>query len=147
MRWIDMPPVWLAGFLVAGWAAGRAGLGPSLGFPGAALGVLLVLAGIALIVAAALEFRRHETTIVPGETPSAMIVTGIYAWSRNPIYLGDALILAGACLIWGAGLALLLVPVFLWVIQRRFVLPEEARMADKFVAAWRAYAQQTNRWL
>lgn len=149
MKWIDMPPVWLLGACVLAWWIGRAepawlGLG---GAPAQLLGGLLVGAGLLLIVLAALEFRRHRTTIVPHREAERMITAGIYKRSRNPIYLGDTLILAGLILRWEAVLALPLVPVFLWVIERRFVIPEENRLRRRFRADFARYTQRTRRWI
>jgi protein-S-isoprenylcysteine O-methyltransferase Ste14 len=149
LKWIDMPPVWLAGFLVASWAqATWAPMGLSLGagwldFAGG----VLVGGGILLIALAAMEFRKYKTTIVPHETPARLIQSGIFKRSRNPIYLGDALILAGLILRWDAVLSLPLIPVFVWVIERRFVIPEENRMRRTFRADFARYCEKTRRWL
>ena len=145
MKWIDTPPVWLAGFAVAAWIL--RGLGPELGSFGDVLGGLLIALALLLVVLAAREFRRHRTTIIPHERPAALITTGIFARSRNPIYLADAMILTGLALISSAPFALFLVPAFVVVIRTRFVLPEERRLQDNFPAEYASYAQQTKRWL
>lgn len=149
LKWIDMPPVWLAGFLALAWAqAAYFSMGLRLGggwvdFAGG----LLVGAGVLVIVLAALEFRRHRTTIVPRETPARLVTSGIFRLSRNPIYLGDAFILAGFILRWDAVLALPLIPVFFRVIEKRFVEPEENRMRRIFRADFARYCEKTRRWL
>lgn len=149
MKWIDLPPVWLAGFLAFAWIqAAYFGAGLDFGGPWADFaGGLLVGGGLVLIALAAAEFRHHRTTIIPHETPERMIRSGIFSRSRNPIYLGDALILAGLILVWDAVLALPLVPVFVWVVEKRFILPEEDRMRRKFRADFARYCQETRRWL
>ncbi len=75
-----------------------------------------------------------------------MIERGVYAWSRNPIYLADALILAGLALRWDVA-ALVLVPLFMAVIRRRFIDGEEAMLRDRFGPAFDAYAARVRRWL
>jgi protein-S-isoprenylcysteine O-methyltransferase Ste14 len=75
-----------------------------------------------------------------------MIRGGIYRLTRNPIYLADALILTGAILRWDAA-SLVLVPVFMAVIQRRFILGEEAGLRTAFGADFERYAAQVRRWL
>jgi protein-S-isoprenylcysteine O-methyltransferase Ste14 len=75
-----------------------------------------------------------------------MITGGIYRHSRNPIYLADAMILAGAALLQDVG-ALVLVPVFMAVISRRFIAGEEAALAARFAGAYREWAGNTRRWL
>lgn len=123
-------------------------MGLSLGETWAGLlGGLLVGGGILLVVMAALEFRRHKTSIVPHETPERLIQSGIFRRSRNPIYLGDTLILGGLILRWDAVLALPLIPIFVWVIEKRFIIPEEDRMRRKFRMDFARYCEKTRRWL
>ena len=146
MKWIDLPPVWLGAFAALGWVqAAQFPLG-SFGAVGDRVGALLVVAGLALAVAAAVELRRARTTIIPHEEPSAIVTSGIYRFSRNPIYLGDALILAGLGLRWDSALALMLVPFFVAVITARFIRPEEARLRARFGAEFDAWAARVRRW-
>lgn len=149
LKWIDMPPVWLAGCLVLAWIqATRFPMG--LGFGGAwadFAGGVLVGAGVLLVLLAAREFHKHKTTVIPHETPARLIQSGIFSRTRNPIYLGDALILAGLILRWNAVLSLPLLPIFVWVIERRFVIPEENRMRRTFRMDFARYCEKTRRWL
>lgn len=85
--------------------------------------------------------------MIPRQTPSALITTGIFRLSRNPIYLADLLILAGFSLIWGKPLGLVLVPVLAWILFARFIQGEEARLRAMFGAEFEAYAARTRRWL
>lgn len=149
IKWVDMPPVWLLGALALARLQVRffpAGL--SFGPVWAdLLGGLLVGGGIVLAALAITEMRRHRTTVIPHEAPERMVTTGIFTRTRNPIYLGDVMILAGLILYWDAVLALPLVPLFVWVLERRFIVPEENVMRRKFRADFARYAQQTRRWL
>ncbi|MGA9408882.1 MAG: methyltransferase [Roseobacter sp.] len=149
MKWLDMPPVWLLAFAaLAYFQAEYMTLGLSLAHPMTMLlGGLLVGAGVVLILLAAMEFRRHKTTIVPHQEASVLIQSGVYKRSRNPIYLADVLILAGLALRWDAVLSLALVPVLFWVLETRFVIPEENRLRRHFRADFARYAQKTRRWL
>lgn len=142
---LDYPPVWLAGFAALAWGIGR--LAP-MPFPGhRLLGWGILAAGVALLSAAAVQMLSRRTTLDPHGASSALVTGGVYRLSRNPIYLADALILAGLALLWRAPLALLLVPVFAAVITRRFIRPEEARLAARFPADFPAFAARTRRWL
>ncbi|MEM6310163.1 MAG: isoprenylcysteine carboxylmethyltransferase family protein [Pseudomonadota bacterium] len=144
---IDTPPVWLLGFAVLVWILDAAldwGVGSGLLV---AVGTGLVLLGCVLVGLAAWQFRRHQTTIIPHLTASNLIRSGVFAWSRNPIYLADAIILAGLCLRWDFLPSLLLVPVFMTLIQRRFILGEEDRLRTAFGAEFDDYAQKTRRWI
>ena len=116
------------------------------GQPGRIAGTVLIVGGLFIFTAALLQFWRHATTVMPRETPVAMIDSGIYRLSRNPIYLADALFLAGAALWWDAA-SLLLVPLFVMIITRRFILDEESGLRAVFGAAFDRYAAQTRRWL
>ncbi len=143
---IDIPPVWLLGFL----ALGRISMAV---FPGTPFGIAkiiggaLVLSGIALMFWAVAAFRAHQTSVVPHQTPARIITSGPFARSRNPIYLGDVLVLGGAILWWGAWPALVLIPVFVWILLRRFIAPEEVRMKESFGDEFQQYSQKTPRWL
>lgn len=149
MHWLDLPPLWLAGFVALAWLqASRFPMGLSLGGPWTSfLGGLLVGAGLLLMLLAVYELSRQRTTVVPHRVPSALVQSGIYSRTRNPIYLGDALVLAGLILYFDAVLSLPLVPVFVWLIERRFILPEEDRMRRAFRADFARYAQKVRRWV
>lgn len=144
---VDIPPVWLLGFLICAYLIGV--ILPDLTATFAltkALGALLAVAGIALMFWAISAFRTHATSVVPHQMPKHMITTGPFAISRNPIYLGDAMVLAGAVLWWGHWPALVLIPAFVGVIQRRFIASEEGRLKESFGAEFEEYAEKTRRW-
>ena len=107
---------------------------------------MFLIAGL-ITLAALWEFMRARTTFVPRRDPSALITTGIFTLTRNPIYLADALVLLGLSLMWGKVLGVLMVIPFVWLLQQRFVLGEEARLQAEFGEAFEAYANQTRRWL
>ena len=144
LRLLNMPPVWLIGFMAAAWGLARlwAPLGEALLWPGRGL----VAAGIVLIVWSALAFRRARTTIVPHQSPSALVEAGPYRFSRNPIYLADLAILAGVALILGAPLALVLLVPFREVLRRRFIRPEEAMLERDLGPAYLDYKARVRRW-
>ncbi len=146
LRQWESPPTWLLLCITALWLQARfvplvAPLPATLH-----LGVIFIVAGLVVIGIAALQFRSHATTILPREMPRAMIDTGLYAYSRNPIYVADALILTGVALRWDLA-GLLLVPVFVWIITQRFILGEEAGMRAQFGAVFDAYALRVKRWV
>jgi len=145
LRWIDLPPVWLAGFIAAAWALSRAVPGVAGGWADA-MGWALIGFGLLLMAAAAGAMFAARTTVHPHDQPEALVRGGIFRLSRNPIYLGDAAILAGAALIFG-GAGLVLVPVFMALIARRFIRREEARLAARFGAEFHDYAARVRRWL
>lgn len=148
-KWLDMPPIWLAFFVAIAWVQSKY-LSLGLGFGGAwatIAGGLLVSGGIVLVALAAFEFQRHKTTIIPHNTPAHLIQSGIFSHTRNPIYLADVLILAGLILRWDAVLSLPLVPVCLWILQKRFITPEETLMRQAFRAEFADYERKVRRWV
>ncbi|WP_305970577.1 MULTISPECIES: isoprenylcysteine carboxylmethyltransferase family protein [unclassified Mameliella] len=149
MKWMDMPPVWLVGALGLAWVQ-KTHFGYGLGFgPVVAdlLGGLLVGGGVILMALALYEMRRHRTTVIPHREADRLVTSGIFKRSRNPIYLGDSMILLGIILYWDAVLALPLVPIFVWVIERRFIVPEENHLRRKFRAAFARYEKDVRRWI
>ena len=149
MHHVDVPPVWLLAFGLAAWAIARWDpLGLTFGGAWADLAAgLLIGGGLLLILVAVAQMRQARTAILPRREASALVTNGAFARSRNPIYLGMALILLGWTLRLDAPLALPLLPVFIWLIERRFILPEEESLSRRFPAAWARYAQATRRWL
>ncbi len=143
MKWIDLPPVWTVAALATTWLA------PLVTPWGASpwIGRMLLGAAAVLIAASLVEFARARTTVIPRQNPSALITTGIFRLSRNPIYLADLLILAGFALIWGKLLGFILVPVLAWVLIRRFINGEEARLMVAFGEEYGAYTTRTRRWI
>lgn len=148
-NWIDIPPVWLALGLGVAWCQAQ-WYPMGLTFGGALadfLGGLLVGAGLVLMALAAYEMARQKTTIIPHREADRLVQSGIFSRSRNPIYLGDALVLAGFILKWDAVLSLPLVPIFVWWIEKHFILGEEDRLRRKFRADFARYCQKTRRWI
>ena len=111
--------------------------------------LLLFAAGVAIAVAGVREFRRASTTVNP-LTPaaaSAMVRSGIYRHSRNPMYLGMLLVLAGWA-VWLASLAAVAVlPVFVLYLNRLQIEPEERALASRFGADFEEYRRSVRRWL
>lgn len=148
MKWIDLPPVWLAAFILLVWATGE--LLPEdgvLGGPVLLPGVFLVGVGIGAMVLAAVQMLRHRTTIIPHRDADSLVSTGIFSVSRNPIYLGDVLVLAGCGLYFVGIAALAIVPIFMQLITARFIRPEEDRLSATFGPEFSHYKQATRRWL
>lgn len=145
---VDLPPVWLVGFILLVWL--QVWAFPGATYPHAILTVLggvLFWGGIALMLWAILAFRAHNTSVVPHQMPRTIITSGPFARSRNPIYLGDVMVLGGVILSKGAWPSVILLPVFIMILSRRFIAPEEARMKQNFGAEFDQYVEKTPRWL
>jgi protein-S-isoprenylcysteine O-methyltransferase Ste14 len=143
LKEMDIPPLWLALALAFSWGLGGIWSVAGLGLAGMAL----IGAGLGLMGVAVATMVLARTTFVPRRAPAVLVTGGVFGFSRNPIYLGDALILTGAILYWGALLALPLVPAFMVLITRRYILDEEARLRARFGPEFAAWATRVPRWI
>jgi protein-S-isoprenylcysteine O-methyltransferase Ste14 len=153
MQWLELkiPPlvVWL---VIAGAMLGVAYAAPGLSFtlPGR-FAIALALAGLggAVVIAGVIAFRHKRTTVNP-LTPSAsssIVSSGVYRVSRNPMYLGFLLALAGwAVYLSNAGAGLLLV-VFIAYMTQYQIKPEERALLAKFGSEFAQYMSRVRRWL
>ena len=117
---------------------------------GAALtmtGLALVLAGIALTIWSAVTFSRAHTTIIPWGEVSAMVTSGPFGFSRNPIYVADAVAFVGATLLIHSWWPLVVLPGILLVMRRKVIDREERYLTEQFGDAYREYQFRVRRWL
>jgi protein-S-isoprenylcysteine O-methyltransferase Ste14 len=112
-----------------------------------AIGGLMLIAAIALIGWSFLTFRAARTTVLPHRRSDALIAGGPFALSRNPIYLGEAILLAGLGLLNGSIWYWLVIPVFVIAVTRMAILREEAHLEARFGDAYRAYKARVRRWV
>ena len=111
------------------------------------VGLLLLLAGASFIASATRLFRRIGTPVNPTEPTTALGVDGPYRFTRNPMYLGMALVFAGFALLGNALWPLLaLIPV-IWAIQTQVIAREEIYLEAKFGADYLALKSRVRRWL
>jgi len=111
------------------------------------IGFVPIIISLALTGAAAKTLARGGTTISPNGQPSALVNNGIFRLTRNPMYLGMALLLTGVALFFGSATPLLAVVFFIVVVQQRFILREEQRLREAFGENFIDYCRQVRRWL
>lgn len=145
------PPLLFIGALVAGLL-----LGKLLGQPGIPLrgwhlarnlGWLSLVAGGAIMLTAIGLFRKAGTEMKPWKRVSSFVTDGVYRWTRNPMYLGMALIYAGLALIFDSLIALLLLVPVIFILQREVIEREERYMESRFGSAYRDYKARVRRWI
>lgn len=143
------PPLLFLGCLLLG--AGLRFLHPlELGLP---LAARLVLGALLLGLVALhggwglLTFRRMGTTPEPNGVASALLTTGPFRWSRNPLYVGLSTLLACFGLLLDSAWMLFLVPVLVLLLDRLVIVREEARLRTQFGEAYEAYCRRVRRWL
>ncbi|MBW4459163.1 MAG: isoprenylcysteine carboxylmethyltransferase family protein [Nodosilinea sp. WJT8-NPBG4] len=124
--------------------------GLSFGFTGRLeMAISLALAGVSIILAGILAFRQHRTTVNPfkPETATAIVTTGVYRFTRNPMYVGFVLILAG----WAAFLvnlgAVLVWPICVVYLTQFQIKPEERTLLEKFGRPFTDYMARVRRWV
>jgi protein-S-isoprenylcysteine O-methyltransferase Ste14 len=125
-------------------------LGPGLGQANTlafVVSLTFVLIGVALAALSVRRFRLAGTSVVPGEPSPALVVTGPYAFTRNPIYIAFVIAYFGlAIMLTSLWVLLLLIPV-LAILQRGVVEREEAYLERQFGDAYRKYQARVPRWL
>lgn len=118
--------------------------------PGAQIvAVAIAIVGGGTIVAGILAFRRDSTTVNPlkPDKTESIVVHGIYRFTRNPMYLGVALILVGWAMYLANIAALLVVPAFVAYMTQFQIKPEERALLKKFGRTYTEYTASVGRWI
>jgi len=113
------------------------------------VGIAVCLAGLAIILAGVRSFARAKTTVDPlhPDKAESLVTGGIYRVTRNPMYLGMVLILAGWTVWLGTLLGLIWMALFFLSMDRLQIPPEERALRAKFGETFDAYCRRTPRWL
>lgn len=126
------------------------GLAPAVHFidwPWNLAGLIPLTIGASLISSSMFVLSREGTSAEPFQVPNALVTSGPFRFSRNPMYLGASLVLLGIALFFGSGTPFLFVPLYMTVIQLRVIAPEEKTMALNFGEGYAAYRADVRRWL
>ncbi|NVK56703.1 MAG: isoprenylcysteine carboxylmethyltransferase family protein [Alteromonadaceae bacterium] len=111
-------------------------------------GFVLFIAGAAMGIAGVVAFRRHRTTVNPHSPhkASSLVNSGIFAYSRNPMYLGLVVAIVGFAFIMRDASGFIFALLTFIYLQRFQIIPEERTMQSLFGAQFSDYCQHTNRW-
>jgi len=149
---IPWPPILFGGGAVLAWVLGRAmplpGWWIGAGFaPVHWLGFAMMAAGLLLDLWTMAVMWRGRANILPHRAATALVTSGPFGFSRNPIYLGNTLLLIGVGL--GFGLVWFVVAALMaaGLVGRLAILREEAHLNARFGREWREYALRVNRWV
>jgi len=130
-------------WLITGW---KVEYTSTIGRVAQAIGVALIVVGLAPAVRTFVEFARAGGTPVPGAFTERLVVTGFNGYVRNPIYLGTLVIIVGEALLLGQ-LSLLVYAAVVWLIAAAFVRRyEEPTLANRFGVDYQVYRRAVPAW-
>lgn len=142
------PPVVALLFIVIGYVLGR-----FIPLPLTApifvrnMGLFLTFLGFLLGIAAFLEFRKARTTLDPHGSSTQVVNSGIYRFTRNPIYLGFLLMVIGLPLNSGSYWGIVLALFYVLAMNRLVIEREESYLEKKFKDQYTSYKSRVRRWL
>ena len=123
-------------------------LGPfTLSLARSLLGGCVIVVSVVTIGLSARRFKAAGTPVRPVSPATAIVSSGPYRISRNPMYVGMAALLLGLSLILGSYVLLLGLALFIWVVHFAVVLPEERYLESLHGETYRQYKQSVRRWL
>jgi protein-S-isoprenylcysteine O-methyltransferase Ste14 len=142
------PPVVTLAFLLIVYALGRFVPVP-LTVPAMLryIGLAFAFVGFLLGIGAFIEFMKARTTLDPHGAAKQLVTSGIYRFTRNPIYLGFLLVLVGLPLYFGLYWGIVLAPLYVFLMNRLVIQHEEAYLERKFGKMYMDYTSQVRRWL
>jgi protein-S-isoprenylcysteine O-methyltransferase Ste14 len=147
---IALPPLIFLGFLVVATVLELVvPLRPMTAYPIVRylVGTLLAACGFVIIGMGSRRLVAAGTNIPPNLPTTALVVDGIYARTRNPLYLGATLVYLGLSIAAGSLWAMLLALPLFWVINEGVIAREERYLNRKFGDAYRTYKQRVRRWV
>ena len=110
------------------------------------LSVGFFAAAAVIVIPAVREFRKAGTAVDPYEETTALIETGPFAYSRNPLYSALTLVYCGAALAARRTLPLALLPAVVWIVNAGVIEREERYLERKFGEPYRQYVRRVPRW-
>ena len=142
------PPLIFVGMLLAGLAADDLfGLNPAIPAVIRVTGIGVAVLGLALIAIAIMQFRRAGSDPEPWKPDAVFVARGLYRFSRNPMYLGMALIHLGLAVALDSLGGLLALPVAALLIDRLIIAREERHLVRRFGPEYQEYQRHVRRWL
>jgi len=110
------------------------------------LGLVLGVAGLAIVYTGIVTFRRARTAVYPNRPAKRVVQHGIYAYTRNPMYVGMTIFYIGGVLVTASLAALVLLPVVLRVLHVHVIAREERHLHAAFPEEYAAYCAKVGRW-
>ena len=142
------PPFWYALAVLTGVVLERRWPLPIIaGWSNTIAGAVFVLGGMALAFASIGRFRRSKTSIVPIRPADALVLSGPYRYTRNPMYVSLALLTIGCGLLLATWWPIVLLVPTLVIVQQFVIVPEERYLRRRFGTDYETYTRRVRRWL
>jgi protein-S-isoprenylcysteine O-methyltransferase Ste14 len=144
------PPLLYVAGIVAGWLADRAHPLPITGHPSALRSALVIAFGLgwlALFAPAWSGFLRKRTTIIPNRPAAALVTSGVYRLTRNPMYVSLVLLYLAVTLALDSWWPLAFLPLVVLAVDRLVIRREERYLAHAFPGEYDEYRRRVRRWL
>jgi len=111
------------------------------------VGFVLIVLGILIVVGPVAAFSRAATTIKPFKDSSSLVATGMYRYTRNPMYVGMVLVLIGIAVRLGDLTPFVMPILFVPILTARVIKHEEEMLEERFGDEYREFRQTVPRWL
>jgi len=145
---IPWPPIILVSAIICGWLVQK--IWPMDTLDGTTLwplGVVMIIAALATDIWAFRTFNHAHTTIMPNKHSDHLVTHGPFAWSRNPIYVGNVVLISGIGLVSGNFWQLIAAATAGILIENLAIKREEKHLELNFADKWQDYSSRVRRWL
>ena len=113
------------------------------------ISIITLFIGLIFIISAVIEFINRKTTVNPTKPhkTTTLVITGTYKITRNPMYLGMLLIIISFAFYKASIISLILIPLFIFYLNKFQIEPEEFEMRKKFGKEYEDYCKKVDRWI
>jgi protein-S-isoprenylcysteine O-methyltransferase Ste14 len=147
---IKLPVLLMALFMGFMFILDSANVGYDVEIPGnGIISLVFVVAGLLIIATGGYLFRSVNTTVNPvtPEQTTQLVTTGVYHYSRNPMYMGFLMWLLAFAIFIGNLINLLLLPLYIQLVNSLYIFPEEMALEKRFGNEFREYRKRVRRWI
>ena len=121
-------------------------VGKEISFPNNLIGLILLFPGIYTAIDTKRMFKKSNTPLAPSAKPTQLHTSGIFRYTRNPMYLGIVAGLLGIAILTGIILNIIFPVLYLILMQTFYIKDEEYKLEKEFENEYLEYKKQTRRW-
>ena len=111
------------------------------------VGIVFIALGVSVVVLPATSFSRAGTTVIPFNESSALVTSGLFRVTRNPMYVGMVSVLVGVAVLLGTLTPFVAPLLFVPTLNARVIQHEEVMLEEKFGDEYTAYKARVRRWI